>query len=371
MTIHVINRFLIRNLAKCLFLFLSSPISAQNTTDTNKIEKDVPFVKVAANPKLKGNGIKIFLVGRNYRKEWTEPVKMPFLSFHVARLTAEKEGGGKETRSLHIKDSAEKKWTLRSVEKFPENVTPQEIRKTVAEKLVEDGISASYPYGALSMGVLSNAAHVPYFKNRLVYLADDTSLGKYEPKYKNLVMLMEQREPSGLLTARNDGEKEKNNRETISTDELVYKLAQRNTNRVDQLSMLKARLLDNFVMDFDRHEGQWEWVQVDSAEQKIYYPVPKDRDQVFYASHGLMIIFVSSKSAVPELQGFRAKAKNINSFNRPEQNLDHYFLNELSEEDWSTQIDALLSAMTDAVIDSALAQQPSEIQKYSTHKIAH
>ena len=181
MTIHVINRFSIRNLSTCLFVFFWLSSSAQDRIDTtNKIETKAPFVNVAANPQLKGNGIKVFLVGRNYRKEWTEPVKMPVLSFQTAGLSVEKEGGAKETRSLHVKDSADKKWTLRSVEKFPENVIPQESKKTLAEKLVEDGISASYPYGVLSMGVLSKAAHVPYFMNKLVYLVDDMGLGNYE-----------------------------------------------------------------------------------------------------------------------------------------------------------------------------------------------
>src|SRR5438046_1862752 len=142
MTIHVINRFLIRIFFIALFLFYWLSSSAQNRTDTtNKIEINAPFVNVAADSQLKGNGIKVFLIGRNYRKEWTEPVKMPFLSFNTAGLTVDKEGGGKETRSLHIKDSADKKWTLRSVEKFPENVIPQELKKTLVEKLVKDGIS--------------------------------------------------------------------------------------------------------------------------------------------------------------------------------------------------------------------------------------
>jgi hypothetical protein len=371
MTIRALNRSSIKNLPGLLLLFLWISSSAQDKADTIDKKESHPgsFIKVAANPDLRGNALKKFLDGRNYRNEWTEPVQMPVFNFHAGGFTPEKEGGGKETRSLRIKDTADQKWTLRSVEKFPENAIPLPLRKTLTAKLVVDGISASYPYGVLSMGVLSKAAHVPYFKNKLVYVADDAGLGEYKNKYKDLVMLMEEREPSGFSEDKADNPKKENN-ETISTEEVVYKLAESHSNRTDQRSILNARLLDNFVMDFDRHEGQWEWVAAGSGEQKVYYPVPKDRDQVFYTSQGLLLKFVRGKSAIPELEGFKKRAKNINTFNRPEQNFDHYFLNQLSEDDWSKQIDVFIHSMTDAVIDSALHQQPVEIQKYSTRTIS-
>src|SRR5207248_6017569 len=37
-------------------------------------------VTVAANPQLKGTSFKRFLIGKNYRREWTEPVTVPVLS---------------------------------------------------------------------------------------------------------------------------------------------------------------------------------------------------------------------------------------------------------------------------------------------------
>ena len=59
-----------------------------------------------------------------------------------------------------------------------------------------------------------------------------------------------------------------------------------NTVKIDQEAVLKARLLDNYIMDFDRHEGQWVWVQNDSAGYHWYYPIPKDRDQAFIKVQG-------------------------------------------------------------------------------------
>ena len=123
-------------------------------------------------------------------------------------------------------------------------------------------------------------------------------------------------------------------------------------------------------MDFDRHEEQWDWYARDSAKNKIYSPIPKDRDQVFFTNQGLLPAVIRKKSALPQLQGFAKKAKNITTFNLAALNFDRFSLNELSKEDWSNTIDTFLNAMSDSVIETALDQQPPEIQKYSAKEIA-
>ena len=331
------------------------------------------FIKVAADPTLTGNGFKNFLVGKNYRREWIEPVEVPVLNLNTAYggLTPKKLGGGKETITLRVEDSTGNQWTLRTVEKFPGNAIPPGLQKTaIVKKIVQDGISAAYPYGMLSMGTLSNAAHVPFLKNTLVYIPGDPSLGEFYSKFKNFLVLMEEKEPIEVVK-KNDPSSiaESKKEELLSTRELIYKLINDNKYKVDELALLRARLLDNFVMDFDRHEAQWEWFGIGSEEIKIYQPVPNDRDQVFYSSQGLLSKIVSGKNILPELQGFREKAKDIRTFNKPARNFDRFFLTGLPGDAWSSQVDEFLNSMTDSVIESALHQQPAEIQKYSAEKI--
>ena len=340
-----------RSLLKGLFLVFSLHARCQEDS-----------VSQIADTRLRTSGFRTFLMGKNYRDEWTTPVKAPILDLKSLNITSIKEGGGKETRSLHIEEDSAKKFDLRSVEKFPENAVPSELRKTVFEKLALDGLSASYPYGVLSMGILSHAAHVPFLMNQLAYVPDDSALGEYRSKYKKSLVFMEN--SGDPATGGSPSKKIK----TISTEHLLFEL-RNNHNRVDQFAILRARLLDNFVMDFDRHEEQWEWYAVDSGENKIYYPIPKDRDQVFFKSEGLLPKLLKKKSLLPELQGFGKKAKDITTFNRAALNFDHFFLNELSEDDWSRQIDSFLNSMSDSVIEAALNKQPPEIQKYSAKKI--
>jgi len=331
-----------------------------------------PFIKTAANPQLKGNGTSKILIGPNYRNEWTQPVEVPVLHLGNAYggLVPTKLAGGKETKSLRVEDSAGRQWALRSVEKFPENVIPPELKKTIGEKLIKDGISASYPYGVLSVNAMSSAANVPFFKNALVYVADDSALGEFRSRFKNMLVFMEEKEPSGVAIQNTPSPagQENKKRKILNTNELIDELTN-GDGSVDQLSVLRARLLDNFIMDFDRHENQWDWLGINSTEGKVFYPLPHDRDQAFYQSRGILSKLISSKSILPETQGLRAKTKEIRTFNRPAQNFDRVFLNELSEDDWRKQIDTFLTAMTDSVIEVSLHQQPGEIRKFSTEKI--
>lgn len=325
--------------------------------DTTRVILDSVVYK-AADPQLKGSGLKHLFVGKNYRKEWTEPLRLPVLDMgtELGGLKPVKQGGGKQTRTLRVVDASGKEWALRSVRKDPQAAIPPDLRQTFVKLIIQDGISASYPYSALSMETFSKAAGVPYLRNRLVYLPDDPRLSRFRADFKNMVALMEERKPLGVD-------------KTDDTDELFIKLENDNDDHVDQKAVLKARLLDMFVMDFDRHEGQWLWATRDTGKGKIYYPIPKDRDQVFYINQGIIPKFARSSALVPELQGFRPKAIDIRTFNRTARNFDRNFLTELTEEDWRKQVDSFLTTMTDDVIERALKQQPPEIQKYSADKI--
>ena len=95
---------------------------------------------------------------------------------------------------------------------------------------------------------------------------------------------------------------------------------------------MKARLLDNFIMDFDRHEDQWQWATKDTGKGKLYYPIPRDHDQAFFINEGLIPRFLRKPWYVPEIQGFKKEASNIKTFNKPARNFDRFFLNYIDEE---------------------------------------
>ena len=64
-------------------------------------------------------------------------------------------GGGFQSKSLRLEDANGKQYVLRSIEKYPDKVLPEEFSQTFVKDVIVDGISASYPYAALSVPPIS------------------------------------------------------------------------------------------------------------------------------------------------------------------------------------------------------------------------
>jgi Omp85 superfamily domain/Calcineurin-like phosphoesterase len=332
------------------------PVVPKPRLDTLLPLKD--YVVMRGDSTLKGNGFKYFIQGRNYRKEWTQPVRAQVLDLgkEMGGMKPLRQGGGKQTKSLRLEDASGKEWALRSIMKYPEAAIPADLRQTVAKDIVEDGVSASYPYASLSVPPLAEASGVPVIRRKLVYVPQDPRLERFGDVFGNTMAILEEREPAGV-------------KKTDNTSEMVLKLVKDNDDHVDQRRVLRARLLDNFIMDFDRHEDQWRWATYDTGKGKVYYPIPRDHDQAFFVNQGILPRFARKPWFIPEIQGFEGKARNIKTFNKPARNFDRFFMNELSADDWQKQIDTFLMKMTDDVITASLKRQPQEIQQFSANKI--
>lgn len=325
-------------------LLVSSSIRAQ--TDS---------MKVAANTTFKTNGSKKFWMGSNYRAEWKTPITVPVINMSSEKggLTPVKRGGGKQTKSLRLEAGNGQQYSFRSIQKFITGKTlPYDLQSEAAEDLVADGVSASYPYAALSVIPLAQAAGVPYLDAKVIYIPDDARLAEHREDFKNLLAYFENKTPDSV-------------KKSWDTDEVVAKLKDDNDHEVDQLALLKIRILDMYVMDFDRHEDQWTWGSIDKDKGNIYYPIPKDRDQAFYINRGVLPGMIKWPWLVPQLEGFKAKARNINRFNFAARNVDRFFLTRLNEQDWKKAIDEFIPKMTDQVIEQAVNMQPREIRPIS------
>jgi hypothetical protein len=325
--------------------------------DTTAIVRSFPdSVTVAGDSAFLAGGIKRWWLGSNYRKEWSMPIKVKV--FDMTGWTPLERGGGLQTRSLRMVNAQGKQYVIRGVKKYVTNeALPPALRgDEFVKDLVSDGVSASYPYAALSIPPLAQALGVPHASPQLVYVPDDPRLGRFREDYGNLFALLEEREPG-------------NGKKTYNMTDIEELLQKDNDNTVDQKRTLRARMLDMFVMDFDRHEDQWRWLQEDNGKGKTLSPVPRDRDQPFFINEGVLPYIAGSAWVTPQVQGFRSKARNIKTYNFAAKNFDRNYLNELSEDDWRGQAEAVVAAMTDSLIEAALKLQPASIQPYSMPSI--
>lgn len=294
------------------------------------------------------------LLGDNYRKEWSTPVM--FKEFNINKekggFKITGRGGGKQTKSLQLVDKQGNEWKLRTLDKDAEKVLPENLRGGPAQDVVQDMISASHPYGAMVVPVLADAAGVIQARPELFFVPDDPSLGNYRESFANRICYLERKDPVP------EGVK------TKSTQKTINNIIEDNDHLPDQKKVLKARMLDMLVGDFDRHEGQWKWAVLDTGKGKLYEPIAKDRDQVFFYSDGIITDWASRKR-LPMLRGFRYKFEKLEGLNDAARNFDRFFLTQTNENDWKETARELKNEITDSVIELAVRQLPKEIYPIS------
>lgn len=332
------------------------PPEKKDTVNASFVYKDV-VVAPASNQYRRLNGLKKFISGSNHRREWSEPVALKVFNINKEKggFKIEGLGGGNQTKSLKLIDKNGDRWSLRTIDKDPDKAIPENFRNTFASAIVRDMISASHPYATLTTPVLENAAGIVSAPKEFFYVPDDYSFGYYRPLFASKVCMLERKEAN----------MQDNNK---STFKLIDKMREDNNTTIDQNEVLNARLLDMLIADWDRHFDQWRWGQSDTGKGKTYFPMPKDRDQAFFHSKGLLIKLLKSK--MPFLEGLTKNINNLGKLNMVAKDFDRMFLNGISKNAWDSVTTAFIAKITDSVINEALLKMPPEIYAIRGEKTA-
>ncbi|MFD1819716.1 Calcineurin-like phosphoesterase [Pseudarcicella hirudinis] len=332
----------------------STPISLVTrpfeATNSVSARQNIPS-QIIPNPKFKAGSVKQWILGKNYRDVWTTPVSAPVLNFQQEKggLKVIQKGGGLQTLSLRYQAASGGQYVTRSINKYPEEAVPESIRSQFTVDIVGDQISAAHPFAALVVPDLAEAAGVPHTNPKLVVIPEDTALGPYKRLFSNQLALFEERPDDGFGGAK----------KTYSTIKVVGKLADDNHNVVDQKAVLRARLLDMLIGDWDRHDDQWRWGSFDQkGKGSVFRPIPRDRDQAFFINEGALPAIAARKWILPKIQGFNHKIRDVEGFNFNARYFDRSFLTKLSQNDWQEITRDFQFKITDAIIDSAVSRLP-------------
>jgi hypothetical protein len=308
-----------------------------------------------------------WLWGSDYRKEWTTPATFPVLNLDSAfgGLTVVKEGGGRQTKTLRLKDAKGKHYLLRTVNKTYLGVLPEIVQGTFVENLANDQVASDHPYAALTVPQMSDAAGIYHTHPKYFIVPYSERLGIYNREFANTLCLLEER-PDGSQTTQPDFGQPEN---IINSDELMETLLKENNQMVDQQAYVKARLFDMFIGDWGRNKKNWRWARFDSGAYKIYRPIPIDRDQTYSLFEGVLLKAIISYGKFRELQKFDADIKNIKWYNYPAFPLDKRLTNALPQQVWIDSAKALQQSLTDAVIEDAVRQMPPQAFRISGEDI--
>lgn len=320
---------------------------------------DSSHVKMAAGAQFKASGGKQFFWGRHYRPDWTTPVSFPILNVDTiyGGLNPVKMGGGHQTKTLRLRDASGKEYVLRTIDKNLDLLIPRDFKGTVIEDIVNDQISTAHPYGPLAISEMAGGINIMHTNPVIYFVPDSPRLGEFRPVFANKLCLLEER-PSGKgwdHTALTQDAKD-----ILNTEDLLEKILKDNKNQVDQQILLKVRLFDMIVNDWDRHEDQWVWTAHENDNKTIYRAFARDRDQAFSKTDGVALWYLRRPWVLRSLQHMKPTIKDVIGSNMAAKTLDRQFLNELTREEWQRQSEQLKTELTDPIIDNAVAKMPKE-----------
>jgi hypothetical protein len=313
-------------------------------------------------------GLHRFFFGAHYRDLWTTPVKVDVLDLanFAGGLTPLKRGGGFQTKSLRFEGKDGRQYAFRSIDKDPSKVLPPELRDTLAKDILQDQISLAHPYAALVVAPLAEAVGVLHAEPRLVCLPDDPRLGEFQADFRNLLGFIEERPDDGP-----DGEPGfAGSDKIVNTGDLFKELEDDHDDAVDSEAFLTARLLDVYVGDWDRHVDQWRWARMRKDGKKLWYPIPRDRDQAFAKFDGLFPSLAEKRYVVIQMESFHKKTPDVVSLTYSGRHLDRRFLIDLEYDRWRAITENFLGKLSDEVIERAVKNLPPEIYAKSGPALA-
>ncbi len=304
-----------------------------------------------------------FWMGDNYRNIWNATVELPVFDIGSEKggLSIIKRGGGQQTRSIRMEDKNGKQYVLRSVNKYAEKVLGENFQNTIAVDAVQDGISASHPFSAITIPLLADAAGVMHTNPKIVWVPDDPRLGIYREDLANGVYLFEER-PAGN---RDDVESFGRSEKIVSTAKVIDKTQDDHDHQVDQKAVVRARLFDMLINDWDRHDDQWRWASFKQDKKTTYRPIPRDRDQVYFLNEGVAMWLASRNWAMRKFQGFDYSIKDVKGLGYNGRYFDRSFMPEPELDDWITIANDIQNDVSDTVIHKAIQTLPKNIYDLS------
>ncbi|MGI4737928.1 MAG: hypothetical protein ACRYG7_22395 [Janthinobacterium lividum] len=309
------------------------------------------------------------LMGPHHRAVWAAPVRVPVLRLATAvpaagPLTATKLGGGFQSTSLTLKAADGRLFVVRSLDKDPARILPKLYQRTFLANVLRDGTSAGNPYGALVVSPLAQKLGVPHTQPRILYVPlEANNLGSAEAneRLRGRLVLLEEKYSGAVVSSPLVPEAQK----FIDDEDMRKHLYADPRNRPDQPALLRARLLDVLVGDWDRHSGQWQWGEVPNPQRpggRVFVAVPKDRDQVFFRmSDGVVPWLMTRKFSVRHLVTFKRQFHDLPALTGQGRFVDQRGLNALTRRDFQQAGRYVQAQLPDSVLARAVRQLPPAV----------
>ncbi|UII24119.1 hypothetical protein [Fulvivirga ligni] len=349
-----------------LYIILLSSCKVSEYSHNESVKQEVlehngpDSVTVRAGKLYEAGKFKRFMLGDHYRDVWLAPVKVPILNINEVKggLKLEDKGGGMQTYSLKVEGGDGRLYSIRSLQKDPTPTLPTALQYSFADDIVQDQISASNPYAAFILPSLGDAAGIYHTNPQIFYLPDTPDLGEFRKDFGGTLVMLEEDADENWEGYESFGGTEN----AVSTNSVMEDLRDDNDNYIDESNLLRNRLFDMWIGDWDRHDGQFRWSELEDEDGKTFFrPIPEDRDNMFFKFDGFFPTIANRKWALRKFQDFQPDVRDIAGLNFNGRYLDRRFLTGMSEKEWVALAEDLQKRLTDEVIENAIHQMPDTV----------
>ncbi len=320
------------------------------------------------------------LWGERYREIYGEEIefKTADLDTLYGGLTPMRMGGGHQTISLRVKDSLDREYNLRRIKKsavqyiqavaFKDKPVEEQFENTVAEDLLKDLYTASHPFAFLAVPTLAAAVNVNYTNPEIYYLPKQKGLERYNVVHGDDVYMIEERPEENWKGANNFGNA---NHDIVSTSGMFERLRRDEKYALNEEAYVRARIFDMLVGDWDRHQDQWRWAEIEDEEgNRTFEPIPRDRDQVFSNYDGAFFGTLRALAGFSKQFGvYGEDIEDVKWFNIAAIGLDRELTQNVGKDTWLEQAKFIQENLSDEVIREAFETLPPETRGEVTESI--
>ena len=327
-----------------IILISDNPFFPQSKTGNS-------YIEIIPDKNLSASGFHTFLFGNDWRNLWTTPIKIEVLNLKKfdGGLFPVKELYGSNSKSLLFRSKSGDIWKFSSLNIDPLKVFPKEVTENVAANILQDQISIINPFAPLITNSIINGVDLLNRKTVLVFIPDDSSLGRYQNEFGGLPGILENQ---CNCIAQFDSSK------IIDSNNLLGRLETGGSGIVDSKIFLKERLIDIFLGDWNRRTEKWCWKKSKRGSEYIWIPVSNARTLAFSKADG--IIGKSGVLLVPQLCSFNEYYPDIKKITYSGRFLDRRILTGLDKYTWDSVTNDLFSKLSDSLLINSVNKLPPE-----------
>ncbi|HKK94663.1 MAG TPA: BamA/TamA family outer membrane protein [Longimicrobiales bacterium] len=296
-----------------------------------------------------------WVLGAGYRSLWSIEIPVPVLDLdsRMGGLTRVAGDTSQSSRILRLSNGDGREYEFIPVDFEPRIGLDPGLRASLAGDVLQDQVSSTLPMGGLVVSRLLEAADLPDSDLDIGVLPDAPALADYGDRLRGVVGQL--REIPAAYMGGADS-----TRTALRSPALFTRLRGDPDVLVDQRALLRHRLFDVLVAEWNRHPGQWTWVgrreRLGGHEVERFTPVPGPRLWAFSRLDGLIQTVASLQH--PQFVGFNSGYPPVEAMSRAVNDLDRRLLTELDSADFAAVTSELVRSLPDSVVHDAFDRLP-------------